>query len=379
MSLWAPLVLVLLPALRPEGSGDARAALDRALGFLVKSQNADGSWGSPRNALPIDLLGWNHGNHDLFRRATTALACMALVEAGSRQEERRAADRALAFLLRGGPSKRPSDWEVYNVWSYVYSLQCFAKAHGNPRFQVESLRRQIREAGAAEIEALRRYQSPSGGWGYYEDESLRRPSWATSFTTAAAVLALVDAKREGFAFPERMLERAVQAVSRCRLPNGAYTYSVLPTPAPGGLEWIDQVKGSLGRIQVGNLALFLGGKKLAPSDLRRGLELLFEHHRFLDVAWRKPWPHEAYYYNSGYFYFFAHHYAAMAIELLPEGDRDRYWTKLQEAILRCQEGDGAVWDWFLNDYAKPYATAFAAMALARSLRGADAKSAPTSG
>ena len=368
MNLLVSALLAVLPTLGAGDAADARQALERGLAFLLKSQNPDGSWGSTRNALPIDLFGGNQGNHDLCRRATSALCCMALLEAGTKPEERAAYERALASLLREGPSKRPSNWEVYNVWSYIYATQCFAKAHGDPKLQDESLRRRLREAAEKEIETLSRYQSPNGGWGYYEDFNMKRPSWATSFTTASGVLALLDAKKQGFQIPGRMLERAVKAVARCRLPSGAYTYSVEEIPRPRGLEWIDQIKGSLSRIQVGNVALFFAGEKVAPADLRRGLELFFEHHKFLDIAWKRPIPHEAYYFNSGYFYFFGHHYAAMAIECLPEKEQARYFPKLREAIIRCQEPDGAVWDWFLNDYYKPYATAFAVMALARSLR-----------
>lgn len=344
-------------------------SLQRGVHFLVTSQNANGSWGDKRGALPVDMLGSNQGNHDLFQRATTALCCLALQEAGKSPQDRAALRKGIDFLLAGGPSKRPSDWEVYNTWSYIYALQAFARIHGDPAWKDSGLQEKLRRAGEAEIEALSRYQTPDGGWGYYDFDTLaQRPSWATSFSTAAAVLALLEAKAQGFRVEDKMLRRAVKAVAHCRLPSGAYTYSVNPITSPGGPEWIDRVKGSLGRIQVGNVALHLAGENLTVADLQRGIETFFEHHKFLAVAVMRPIPHEAYYYNSGYFYFFGHHYGAMAIEKLPEPSRRRFWPKLQEAIVQHQAQDGSFRDWFLNDYAKPYATAYAVMAMQRSLR-----------
>lgn len=350
---------------------DARSSLTRAIAFLVRSQNADGSWGDKRGALPVDLFGSNQTNHDLAKRAVTALSCLALQEAGEKPEDKAALERGVNFLLAGEPSQRPSNWEVYNVWSYIYALQAFARVYGDPAWANSPLHAKLKLAGEKEAATLLHYQSPAGGWGYYDFEAFaHRPSWATSFTTGAAIVALVEAKQQGFVMDEKILPRAVAALSRCQLPSGAYTYSVEAIPSPRFAEWIDQIKGSLGRIQVGNIALFLAGAKVPVATMERGIDLLFEHHKFLDVAVKRPIPHEAYYYNSGYFYYFGHHYAAMVIERLSEKAQSRFWPKLQEAIVSRQESDGSFWDWFMNDYNRPYATAFAAMALHRSLASA---------
>ena len=76
-----------------------------------------------------------------------------------------------------------------------------------------------------------------------------------------------------------------------------------------------------------------------PSDsdtdsVLDGLDAFFEHHRFLDIARGKPIPHEAYYQNSGYFYFFGHFYAAGVLELLNPAEQVRYRSRL--ARERCQ-------------------------------------------
>ena len=216
-----------------------------------------------------------------------------------------------------------------------------------------------------------RYQSPNGGWAYYADQNAAwRPEWATSFTTAAATLALNDARGAGVRVPGPMLDKAVRAIRQCRLPTGAYTYSVTPIPSPGKLTWIDQVKGSLGRIQACDFALHSAGGGLPLEDRRRALSLLEKHHRFLDVALHKPIPHEAYYYNSAYFYLWAHYHGALLLETLPASDQQRFWPMIRREVMKTQEPDGGMWDFYMSSHTKPYGTSFGIMALSRSLKAA---------
>ena len=127
----------------------------------------------------------------------------------------------------------------------------------------------------------------------------------------------------GWLQDERVLARALAYVRRCQLPNDAYEYDLRPVPrAPSG-EHINQVKGSLGRIQVCNWALAKCGVGwVTPDKLREGLDWLFRLHTWLDMARMEPIPHHKYYANSGYFYFFGHAYAAEVIELLPASERE---------------------------------------------------------
>jgi hypothetical protein len=158
-------------------------------------------------------------------------------------------------------------------------------------------------------------------------------------------------------------------VQRCRLPNGAYEYDLNPIPrAPAG-EHINQIKGSLGRIQVGNWALrqALGAEVVSDDDLREGLRAFLREHRFLDVARMRPIPHEAFYANAGYFYFFGHFYAAEAIALLPPGEREEWHSRLRPHIVKTQRSDGSACDYLGQTYMVVAGTAYSAMALAAGL------------
>lgn len=339
-----------------------QAGLERGLAWLLENQEADGSWGSTRD--PAHEFWSNPYTHEAWITGTTALVVMALLEQPDHADVLPALQRGVAYLVERPPLQRPSDWDVDNAWGEIYGLTALLAVERDGRLPRDPAR-------TARIQhhlgALERIQSVDGGWGYYDFDTLaQRPSWSTSFMTAVAVLALVEAGELGLELPEGVLPKAVTALERCLLPSGAYTYSVDPVPGPGRLLGINQVQGSLSRIQVGNLALLrAGSERVGHQDLLDGLDLFFQHHRFLDVARKKPEPHEAYYYNSGYFYFFGHYYAARVLEQLTPAEQLRYRRRLAREVVKTLEEDGSMWDFYINTYGRPYGTAFGVMTLLR--------------
>jgi len=359
------------PNAGPTGE-EVRTALRRSVDFLLRTQNPDGSWGGAADSLTTwsGEVWTNPESHRAWRVATTGLCCVALLEVGSTEAEFAAADRAVDYLINSAAVKRPSEWDTMDCWAHIYGLQGLAKAYAHLHAASTPRRDAIRRAIDTCLAELARSQTLSGGWGYLEFNAPRtaRPQWATSFATAAGVIALADARQHGIEVDAAMLERAARAVRRCRLPNGAYTYAVQALTHPRRLGSIDRINGSLGRIQVCNLALLLAGDDVSPDRLRTGLAHFFREHRFLDIAMHKPVPHEAFYQNSGYFYLFAHYYAARVIEQLPAEDQQRCWPRLQRELLKIQQRDGSLWDYDMHAYDKPYGTAYGVMALARSHR-----------
>jgi hypothetical protein len=355
-------------------AAEARAVMDRAVQFLLEDQNTEGSWGGPREAVYTftGVVWCNPETHRSWKVGTTGLACLALLEVGQTDDVLEAADRAVDYLIEHAAVKRPNAWDTMNSWAYIYGLQALARAYDHPRYADSPRRARCRETGELLMHKLAACQAPNGGWGYLEFNLPRTPrqQWATSFTTAAAVVAMVDAQRAGFEIDPDTLRRAVRAVERCRLPSGAYTYSVPAIADPRHSEWIDQIKGSLGRIQECNLALLLAGKEVPERRLKTGLDYLFQHHRFLDIARNKPIPHENYYYNSGYFYLFGHYYAARVVLELPEEDQVDYWPRLRYEVAKLQQKDGSMWDYDMHAYHKPYGTAFSVLTLAESVKDA---------
>ncbi len=346
---------------------EVRTAIDRGVDYLLTIQRKDGSWGGVKNATFTSSFA-NLSTYHSWTVATTALATLAMLEQGRSDEHLEAAKRGLEFLVENQVVKRPAEWDVDNNWGLVYGIRTLSAALLDERIADTALEARVREAGQTMLSGLAKYQSPRGGWGYYANPgSGWRPDWATSFMSAVAIIGIAEAKEAGLEVEESLIETGVKAVEICKLPNGAYSYDVTPTPRHLRLESINQVKGSLGRIQVCNVARIRGGREVPVEELEWGLEQFFEHHKFLDVARNKPIPHEAYYANAAYFYLFGHYYAAHAIESLPVQKRPDWQVKLREPVMKTQQSDGAMWDFWIAGTTKAYGTAFGVMTLGRTL------------
>jgi len=347
---------------------DVSLAIQTGVQYLLDNQNEDGSWGGHKNATFTSSFG-NPATYRAWQIGASGLATRALVELGVGDEHFAAADRAVEFLMANSNPVRPADWDVDNNWALVYGLDAVSKALQHPRY---AERADVREAGQTMLAGLKKYQSPRGGWGYYSDSvSGWRPDWATSFTTAVAVLSMIEARDAGLVIDEKVYEAALVALEKTRMPSGAYEYDIRALPRPLRLESINQVKGSLGRIQVCNLALYRAGRDVTVDDLVWGLEQFVKHHKFLDVARNKPIPHEAYYANAAYFYLFAHYYAAQVLEVLPAEKRAIFAPAIQSGVLKARQQDGAFWDFWIASNTKAYGTAFGTMTLERTVEGED--------
>jgi len=368
----ALLLALAQPALpqQPEVARDlaspaaASAGADKAFAFLVSSQHPDGSWGSrsPDSQFDAQFAAetyycWQVGAH--------CLATLALRRAPETPARRAALDKAVRWLVSTTLPLRGSDWDNDAVWAWLYGTVAAAELQDDSRFRTDEWRARIDARGREFVRWLEQNQVPTGGFGYYDDPTFsQRPKWATSFATSAVVPALGVALTLGWVRDPRTVERAAAYVKRCRLPNGAYEYDLNPIPRVNGGPNINNVKGSLGRIQVCNWALHLAKDPDTTVDrIRTGVEQFFAHHEFLQVARMRPIPHEAYYQNAGYFYFFGHFYCSQAINLLPQGEREGFHVQLRPCILQAQRPDGSFCDFQGTSYMTTSSTAFAAMAL----------------
>jgi hypothetical protein len=277
-----------------------------------------------------------------------------------------AVDKAEAWLFENLPKVRRATGDaMYNVWTHGYAVQALARM--DRRFPDDAQRRaKIKTLMREQFDLLERYASVDGGWGYYDFRyQTKQPSSdSISFVNAAVLIALDDARQAGFEPPQKMVDKAIAATERQRLPDFSYLYGEY-------LKWrprygINRPGGSLGRSQACNLALRQwGDETITDRVLIDWLDRLITRNGWLDIGRKRPIPHESWFQVAGYFYYFGHYYGARCIEALPAEKRPLYQAHLSRIILDRQEQDGSWWDYPLYDYHQPYGTAFALMTLAR--------------
>lgn len=354
----------------PSVSAPTPAALDdalrRGIAFLVKDQNADGSWGTPNRTKDLNIITPVPDGHRAYRSAVTALCVSALIETGSDAPKARAAqERGEAWLLRNLPELRRSSASVlYNVWGHIYGIQALVRMYRQTADPAR--KRQIADVIRGQIDLLARFESVDGGWGYYDFSiGAQRPaSMTASFVSAAGLVALHEAKQVGIPPSDRLVRSTLASIRRQRKPDFSYLYGEY-------LRWdpilgVNQPGGSLGRSQACNLALRLwGDPAVTDAVVKLCLDRLFARHLWLDIGRKRPVPHESYFQVAGYFFYFGHYYASLCVEQLPAADRPFYQDQLGRVLIDRQEKDGSWWDFPLYNYHQQYGTAFALMALTR--------------
>lgn len=350
------LVVLVVAVIGCASKPSYRASVDRGVKFLVQSQQPDGSWGTGTLTRGNEIYSMVPGSHDAYRVATTALCVMALREAG----ETAAHAKGVEYLIEHGEARRDSGDLLYNVWAHIYGLQALAiemQHETDPR---------LKEAAQKQLDRLIRYAVYTGGWNYYDFQNqTQSPSMgATSFNTAAGLVALDEARKAGLEVPQPLIEGSLRRLEQCRTPEGVYLYGFdyryIPRIAA------NREQGAVGRTQPANDALWLwNSKNIGREQAIQGLDLFFKYHQFLEMGRKRPYPHEAWYQTSGYYYYFDHYYAARLIKRLGRKDGGLYARELAKVIAPHQEEDGSWWDYPMWDYDKPYGTAFAIMTLLR--------------
>ncbi|MBL8851144.1 MAG: terpene cyclase/mutase family protein [Planctomycetaceae bacterium] len=343
-------------------------AINGGIEFLLADQNSNGSWGNATRTKSLNIYAPVPGAHDAFQTAVTALSILALYETGGERDDVRAAlDKAETWLLEHlGSVRRANEDALYNVWTHCYGLQCLLRMEQRTPAEAAERRTKIAELIELQFDLFTRYESVDGGWGYYDlrYQAKQPSSDSMSFVNAAVLIAFHEARDAGHEPPQRLVDRAVAATLRQRLPDDSFLYGEY-------LKWkprmdINRPGGSLGRTQACNLALRLwGDQSITDQMLIDWLDRLAARNGWLDIGRKRPVPHEAWFSVAGYFYYFGHYYASRCIQELPSDTRPPHQAQVARLILDRQEKDGSWWDYPLYDYHQPYGTSFALMTLAR--------------
>lgn len=360
--------LLSFPRPKPAEPVDAATlnrAIDRGIQFLIKDQNADGSFGSPTRTKDLNIYAPVPGAHHAFTAATTAMGITALIDAGERGTlAREALEKAERFLLENLPKvKRATPDAIYNIWAHAYAIQALVRMHR--RLPDDKARqKKIEELIRLQFDYLDRYESVDGGWGYYDFKlgSKKPATDSTSFTTAAVLVALREAADLGVTPPEKLVRRAVASIHRQQKPDFTYLYGEYLKWMP--MMGINTPGGSLGRSQACNIALKMwDDQRITDLVLTCWLNRLISQNMWLDLGRKRPIPHESKLQVAGYFYYFGHYYAGYCIQALPQKERAFYQDHLARILLDRQEQDGSWFDYPLYNYGHAYGTAYAVSTL----------------
>lgn len=339
-------------------------AISKASSFLKNDQNKDGSWGSPHQTKGLNIFAPVPGSHRAFRLAVSALCLHALLEHQKNNENfKRTISIGAEYLLKNlGNLRRASPMAIYNVWSHAFGIQALVSLYNSQSSlnQRDSIRKLIDQ----QIQMLKKYESIDGGWGYYDfNAQTKQPSGSSiSFVNATVLIALKEAESIGIKVPDQMVSKALKAINRQRLPDHSYLYGEYLKYRPR--RGINRPAGSLGRSHACNLALQVWGDKSVTNQIHKlCLDRLFERNGWLDVARKRPIPHESWFAVAGYFFYYGHLYASLCIEQLPARDKEEYQSKLANVLLPLQEKNGSWWDFPFYNYHEQYGTGMALLSL----------------
>ncbi|MAH25777.1 MAG: hypothetical protein CMI19_02295 [Opitutae bacterium] len=347
---------------------EIQRSLDKGCDFLLERQNPDGSWGSARQTKGLNIFAPVPGSHRAFRLAVTALSISALLEIKKEdQNYSKSIRKAEKYLLEKLPQlRRASPMALYNVWSHSYGLQALHRMH--ELSSTSQRKAEIEDVMVQQIKMLQTYESIDGGWGYYDfNAQTKQPSGSSiSFVNATGLVALKDAQSSGVEVPDKLVSRALSAIKRQRLPDHSYLYGEYLKYRPR--SGINRPAGSLGRSHACNYALQIWGEESVTDDVHKlCLDRLIKRNGWLDVARKRPIPHESWFAVAGYFFYYGHLYAAFCVENLSPKERPKYQKSLAKILVPLQEKDGSWWDFPFYDYHQQYGTAMALLSLKRCL------------
>lgn len=307
----------------------------RSIRFLGQLQAPNGSF--------LDTT-YDFGGTDSLPNVVTAISSLAY-QAGSEGLERgyqaRLIFSALTSHLEGDAAFAEQDTDEI-VWGHAYRLRAYLRA-----LELKPERRDKLEPAILEsVAALEGLQREDGFW-YHE--------YANAMVSATVLLALDQARANGFEVDEEAAKRGAAAVALCRVEPGNYTYYP-PRGKPRAA-----IGGSPGRGPLCELALFRWGFA-SEDDLRVALVASFQN--------EDPWVRVRKYDNharphaiGGFFFWWGMRGRAEAIAALPKGrQRDVFARDHWDLTCSLAEVDGVFID--SHELGRAYGTSMALLTLA---------------
>lgn len=295
------------PADPPEVTASTRAAIERGLSYLARTQNRDGSWRT-------------NGSSGHYPVAMTALAGTALLASGSTPTQgpyAKHVSSAITFLIKSARSDgliAQIEEENHCMHGHGFALLFLALCYGmeeDPQRQV-----QIRTVLQRAVELTASSQSAAGGWLYTPESRADEGS-----VTVTQVQALRACRNVGIAVPKRVIDHAMDYLKKSSNPDGGIRYQVSDTGP------------SRPAITAAAVVCWFSAGEYDNRDALKALEFVQKQ--------LSPSQADASHYFGHYFY--AHLYMSQAMFMHSESFWQSYYPPIRDTLLGLQSSDGS-WD-----------------------------------
>jgi hypothetical protein len=344
--------------------------------MLLKMQETFDAPGTPKSEWPYQGVYRVEGRIPIgYRVGGTSICAIALIRCPDIEKDaprREALMRACDFVCAqtAHPLMSVDDYDAgYDVrgWGYTFGLD-FLLTLKREKLVPADREEKVQKTIAFFIDALERTAIPeAGGWNYARPAGKDKSAPPSSFMTASTLLVLYDARRDGYAVKDEVVDRALKFLitSRDRGPKAGDpekgTSVVYSGSSRVGRDSSAELPGATGRMCVTEAALFLAGKS-GEVELRTAVDAFIEHWDALDVRRMQTGTHVAPYGVAPYYFMFAHRYAAMCVEMLPEPLRAERRDKIHSLMFGVRSSDGT-WNDRVFPRSASYGTAMAVLTM----------------
>ncbi len=349
----------------PTGADDTPAAIARGVEILLDMQEGDDRAEWPYEGV-YRVRGENGREIPIgYRVGGTGICVAALLDAPGYVDDpdrQAAVARAVEFICVSTDHPLMSEREYaagYDVrgWGYCYGGWALLRLRAASAVP-DDLADAVDAAIAFYVDAVQKTEIPrAGGWNYARPQGREKPGRSSPFMTGAALQMLFDARAQGESVSDAVIERGLDALERSRTAAGAHVYA-----GAANERSRDRVPGAVGRMLIAESTLMLAGRG-GPDRVRAALDAFIVHWDWLDQRRAQNGTHIPPYGIAPYYFYFAHYYAAQAIELLPPGERAEYRRRVHELIFRNRLADGG-WNDRVFPRSRNYGTAMCMLALA---------------
>jgi hypothetical protein len=328
------------------------AAIAEGIDVVLKMQEGDGQCEWPYEGVYRVRGRIPEG----YRVGGTAIVAEALVRMpgySSDQARQAAVARALEFICAktSEPSLSVDTYAGgYDVrgWGACYAARALLAARSAGAVP-EGMQAKVDGALRWYLDTLQRLEIPgTGGWNYAREPGAETPSRASPFMTAPCLQVLFEARAQGMPVDEGVVTRGLDALERCRTPEGNFAYSASSQTR----EPERSMPGATGRMVSGEMVLLLAGRG-SQERVADAIDAFVAHWQELERRRAKTGTHVPPFGVAPYYFQFAHWNAAQAAELL-DGPRREECRRKVAALMWATRLGGGSW----NDRVFPRSAAF---------------------